>query len=242
MERYETDLIELQRRAALGTMCAGLAHEVHAPLGCAATLLRQALQRVQAAPTHHALDAVLTGDLGRALECVILARTVLRDAMELAAPASSAGTTDLSRAADSVLSLGMAVKPAHVVVLPRLEPGLRVLGTRTHVQQIVLNLLMNAFRALEDRDTGEESLVRVTTGVVSAATSRLVVEDNGPGIPAALRARLFQPFATSGSAGVGAGLGLHVVKRITDMLGGSIGVDSPRGGGTRVMVELPATA
>jgi len=240
MEGHEADLIELQRRAALGTLCAAVAHEVHGPLDCASVVLRQALARVRNAPVH-ASDAVLTRDLGLAAESVALARNVLHDAMRLATPDDGAGTTDLSRDVNAVLSLTAAVKPGQVMVLPDLEPGLLVLGTSTHVQQIVLNLLLNAFRALEDQDARREGLVRVTTGPGRSGGGRLVVADNGPGIPARLRSRLFEPFAASRAAGRGPGLGLHVVKRITDMLGGSIEVASDQDRGTTVTVELPAS-
>lgn len=238
MSSQETGLVELQRRAALGTLCAAIAHEVHGPLDCAAVVLRQALQRARGAPGHPQ-DAVLTGELGVALEGVSLARAVLSDAMALAAPAEPMGTTDLSRDVDAVLTLAAAVKPGAVQVVPALEPGLRVLGSRTHVQQIVLNLLLNAFRALEAGGEREDGLVRLTTSAVGSSTARLVVEDNGPGIPDGLRQRLFQAFAGSRGTGDGPGLGLHVVKRITDMLGGSVAVESRHGQGTAVVVELP---
>lgn len=238
MDAAEADLVELQRRAALGLLCAAVAHEVHVPLDCASVALRQAVRRLQGAPVH-AGDAVLTRDLDLALESLALARSVLRDAMRLAAPAEGAGTTDLSRDVDAVLVLASAVKPPHVVVSPALAPGLRVLGSTTHVQQIVLNLVTSAFRALEAVDDGEEGLVRVTTCTGPGGGGLLVVDDNGPGIPARLRERLFEPFAAARAAGQGPGLGLHVVKRITDMLGGTLSVDSEPGRGTAVSVELP---
>jgi len=167
--------------------------------------LRQALARVQGVPTH-AMDAILTRELGLALESVTLARAVLRDTMQLAGPAEAPGTTDLSRDVNAVISLTEVMKPIHVVVAPVLEPALRVLGTTTHGQQIVLNLVINAFRALEDQDARMEGVVRVTTSA-SRLGGRLVVEDNGPGIPSRLRSRLFEPFVASPTAGHGPGRG-----------------------------------
>ena len=240
MGGLEPNLIELQRRAMMGTLCAAIAHEVHTPLDCASVALRQALARVQGAPAH-AMDAVLTRELGLALESVTLARAVLRDTMQLAGPAEAPGTTDLSRDVNAVIALTAAMKPIHVVVAPVLEPALRVLGTPTHVQQVVINLLINAFRALEEQDARMEGVVRVTTSP-SRLGGRLVVEDNGPGIPSRLRSRLFEPFVASRAMGHGPGLGLHVVKRITLMLGGSIELRSEPGRGTVVVVELPAAA
>lgn len=237
MKRHEADLVELQRRAALGTLCAAVAHEVHGPLDCASVALRHALDRLRRAPAH-ASDPGLERELSLAAESVALAHGVLHDSMRLATPDDGVGTADLSTDVDSVLSLASVVKPLNVVVAPRLDPGLRVVGTTIHVQQIALNLLLNAFRALEDKPRLEEGLVTVATSPGSAGFARLVVSDNGPGIPARLRARIFEPFAAARLVGQGPGLGLHVVKRITDLLGGSVEVDSVEGRGTSVTVDF----
>lgn len=235
MERHEPDLFELQRRAALGTVCAGIAHEVQGPLDRAVELLGRALQRARGVPAAVEDDA-LVADLGRALESIDLAAGVLRDALHLALPSEIEGKTELSRDVDAVVGLSAMARPRNVAVNLELEPGLSVRGTRTHVQQIALNLLMNAFRALDERSDGR---VRVATRSTGRGSAQLLVEDNGPGIPAELRLRLFQPFAASRISGEGTGLGLHVVKRITEMLGGSIELRSEPGRGTSVCVELP---
>lgn len=235
MRSREPDLFELQRRAALGTMCAGIAHEVNAPLGCAADLLRQALERSRGADRGG--DGLLTEQLDQALRSVTLAAGVLRDALNLARPSELDGTTDLTRDVETVIGLSASGRPRNVTLEADLCPGVRVQGTSTHVQQIALNLLMNAFRALSD--AGPDRRVRVTTRSTGLGSALLVVSDDGPGIPPEIRSRLFQPFVASRVCGEGTGLGLHVVKRIAEMLGGSVEIRSERDRGTSVSVELP---
>lgn len=230
----EPQLVELQRRAALGTLCAAIAHEAQSPLECASIVLRQAIHRL----AHHvpaSVDARMAKEIELALEAITLAENVLRDALELAAPSDIEGSTDLSSAIDDVLALLSPARPPNARVETRLTPGLRVVASRTHVQQIAMNLVQNAFHAL--RVYGEHGTVRVSTSATEHGVCQLVVEDDGPGIPPDVRRRLFQPFSGSRVWGEGTGLGLHVVKRITDMLGGSVAL-SPLDHGTKAVVEL----
>ena len=231
--RPDPALLDLQRRALVGTLCAGIAHEVEAPLGCAAATLERAAARLR----QEAARPDLADELGHALESLHLASEVLREAMRLAGPAEDGSVSDLSRDVAGVLALADGIRPASVTVEPRLAARLPVRASRTHVQQIALNLVTNAFHALAAAGVG--GVVRVTAEA-GPRGARLVVADGGPGIPEALRGRLFQPFAASRLSGEGPGLGLHVVKRITDMLGGSVDVRSEAGRGTTVLVELPS--
>lgn len=232
-ERPDPALLDLQRRALVGTLCAGIAHEVEAPLGCAAATLERAVASLRAEPRR----PELAEELGHALESLQLAGEVLREAMRLAGPVVDEAVSDLARDVAGVLALADGIRPRGVSVEPRLAARLPVRASRTYVQQIALNLVTNAFHALEAAGAGGAVRVTAEPGPRGA---RLVVEDGGPGIPAALRDRLFQPFAASRLAGEGPGLGLHVVKRITDMLGGSVDVRSEPGRGTTVVVELPS--
>ena len=109
-----------------------------------------------------------------------------------------------------------------------------VFASRGQLQQVVVNLLVNALQAV--RDPG---LVRVTTAYDRGDTV-VIVEDNGPGIPASHRDRLFDPFFTTKEAGQGTGLGLYVSYQIVSAHGGTLTVgDSPEGGASFEM-RLPA--
>jgi len=101
--------------------------------------------------------------------------------------------------------------------------------------QLVLNLLLNAIDAL---DGGGRVCV---TAQPSAAGVQLVVEDNGPGVAVAVRARLFEPFVTTKEVGKGTGLGLAVCRGLVEAVGGSIALDLAFTGGARFVVELPGS-
>ena len=124
------------------------------------------------------------------------------------------------------------------VTLEQSGPSVHVLADRRRLQQVILNLLANAVRF-----SPAESTVRVMTSQVDG-TGRVEVIDRGPGIPAALLARLFVPFdrlgADAGREG-GAGLGLVLARRLTEAMGGILDLDSVVGEGTHITVSLAAT-
>jgi two-component system C4-dicarboxylate transport sensor histidine kinase DctB len=116
------------------------------------------------------------------------------------------------------------------------DPGVgQVVAAPEQIQQVLLNLVLNARRALDQEGSAGAVRVRLSGG---SGLARLEVEDSGPGIPPERLRTLFQPFQ-SGSAG-GFGIGLYESKRIVESYRGTLRVESEAGRGTRVVVELPA--
>lgn len=116
----------------------------------------------------------------------------------------------------------------------------QVMADRHHLLQVLDHLVANAIKY--NREGGQ---VTLACNARQDGRIRLAVADNGPGIPPADQAQLFVPFdrlgAEKGTVG-GAGIGLAISRRLIEAMGGSIGVDSPPGGGSTFWVELPAVA
>jgi signal transduction histidine kinase len=107
------------------------------------------------------------------------------------------------------------------------------------LQQVVLNLLLNAREATRSSSESTEAPIHVSIGRCEAGVS-LEVADEGPGIPPERMRTLFQPFRSATPGGFG--IGLYESKRIVESYGGVMRVDSSPGRGTRIIVELPAAA
>jgi signal transduction histidine kinase len=110
-------------------------------------------------------------------------------------------------------------------------------GVRDDLHRLALNLIENALRHTPPGTRVRATLVRQDADVV------LTVADDGPGIPAALRERLFERFVRGrGDAGGGSGLGLSIVRAVAESHGGTVVAESPPEGGARFVVRLPSAA
>jgi signal transduction histidine kinase len=126
----------------------------------------------------------------------------------------------------------------------------RVLADETQIYQIVMNLCTNAVRAMEHRGVLAVVLDEISVPFAQATTHgfllsgvylRLLVRDNGPGIPAGVLEHIFEPFFTTKAASGGSGLGLAIVSNIVRALGGAIDVTTEVGVGTSFVVWLRAS-
>ncbi|MCP5270504.1 MAG: PAS domain-containing protein [Burkholderiaceae bacterium] len=128
--------------------------------------------------------------------------------------------------------------PRQVRLHAAVPPALAVRADRLRLKQVLVNLLGNAVKY--NREGGE---VRITARPMTPDRLRLVVEDDGAGIPASRRSQLFQPFSRLGAelgSVEGTGIGLALSRRLVELMGGRIGVDDAPGGGAAFWVELPS--
>ncbi|MGE5489811.1 MAG: ATP-binding protein [Actinomycetota bacterium] len=226
-----TRLIAAQRSAAWGEVARRLAHEIKNPL----TPIQLSAERLQL----KLADKLGNGDaemLQRGTQTIInqvqaMKRMVndFRDYARLPAPALA--PLDLNGLIGEVLGL---YETSKVNLRVRLDPSIPpVLGDATQIRQIIHNLLRNAEDALEGRDEG---CIEVMTEV-SGRCARLVVADNGPGFPAEMLPKVFEPYVTTKAKGTG--LGLPIVKKIIDEHQGHIEISNATEGGARIDIRLP---
>jgi two-component system, LuxR family, sensor kinase FixL len=113
-----------------------------------------------------------------------------------------------------------------------------VVGDRVQLQQVVLNLMLNALEALAERPPQSERLVLIETARAAHHTATVTIRDTGPGVALERQAAIFEPFVTSKSNGLG--VGLSITRTIVEAHGGIIWCESdPSVGGAAFIVALP---
>jgi two-component system NtrC family sensor kinase len=229
---------QAEKLAALGQLAAGVMHEINNPLAtiaaCAESIGLQADMGITAPPTE--LLRIIDLEVQR---CKTIVNGLLDFARPKPAERAPCDVNALARRALFLLKHHPRFK--RVRVAPRLaeEVALVVRGDEDQLVQVLIALAMNALDA-----TPEGGEVRVLTRRVVGAGGgdevELAVEDEGPGVPRALHAKVFEPFFSTKPTGQGTGLGLSICYGIVQDHGGRIELESPEGGGATFRVRLPA--
>jgi signal transduction histidine kinase/ActR/RegA family two-component response regulator len=240
-QREAADQLEQQREAlrqseklsAMGSLLAGVAHELNNPLAIAMGRASLLEEKVAAG----ADPAALQDDARRIREaserCGRIVRTFLNMARQRPPSRRAVQVNEVVRAAADMLgytlrSHGVRVELALAEQMPDVQADVDQIG------QVVLNLMVNAQQAME-APAGTERVLAITTGVEQPRPGReprvwLRVADSGPGVPAELRDKLFEPFFTTKAVGLGTGLGLSVSRGIVREHGGDLVLEQPREG------------
>jgi two-component system sensor kinase FixL len=224
MVELRSELIHVSRLSELGQMVSALAHEVNQPLTALGNYLSAGRRLVASGELGKAQDALglATEAAGRAGKTIRRLRDfVRRDEGEKR-------SEDLGLVIEEAIALAVAAaerKGAHVDL--RVLPEARAAFVdRIQVQQVLLNLIRNAIEAAPEAD--RPRLIVATTGA-GAAEIEVSVTDFGPGLPAEVRAKLFQPFVTTKANGMG--VGLSICRSIIEAHGGRMWAeDNPVGG------------
>jgi signal transduction histidine kinase len=224
----ERSLAHAEKLAAIGELAARVAHEIRNPVTAARSLAQQ-LARDPTSPLNAEHADLIVEELERVEHQVRdLLRYARREDLRLE-------PVDLGVLVQGVAGdLAERTQQAGVEVRLDTAVGIVAAADREKLRQVLINLIENAVDAL-GAHAGPRRLTLAVAG--ENGTACLRVADNGPGVPAAVLPRLFEPFFSLKPNGTG--LGLAIVKRTIDAHGGTIAADSREGAGTRFEVVLP---
>ncbi|MCB9516234.1 MAG: sensor histidine kinase [Candidatus Latescibacteria bacterium] len=227
LARSGRELARAEQQAELGLLAGGLVHEMRNPLAAVKMNLSSLARGAQ-------LDAVQAEQLALAREQGERLERMLGELLDYSRPVTAMpGLVVAAELAQQVDEASAAALTDCGVRLETALPALplRFLGDRELLARALVNLVVNAAQAAPADGRVQLRLTRDPDGLV------LEVTDRGRGMPPAVRERLFDPFFTTREEGVG--LGMSVVKRIVDLHGGRLAVESDEGQGTRVRILIP---
>jgi PAS domain S-box-containing protein len=240
--RLEAALALGDRLVTVGTLAAGVGHEINNPLQCVSMnleLMRNELQAISrgAAPPVRANDLLeMTADALQGTERI--GKIVL--GLQTFARGERERLVELDLA--SVLELSINLTRNELRHRLRLETQLqttpRIFADESRLAQVFINLLLNAAQAMAHRPA-DQNVLRVSTWTNERGQAVVELRDNGPGMTEAVRSRVFEPFFTTKPIGQGTGLGLSIAYNIVTSLGGQLECESEPGKGASFRVVLP---
>jgi two-component system, cell cycle sensor histidine kinase and response regulator CckA len=241
--RLQRQLELIDRLSSVGTVAAGIAHEINNPLTLVSTNLQSAVEQVHE-HQNELVNASWTKDVESAL---VEAQTgaqhvakIVADLRSFARPApDSSRVTDIRRVIESSIAIAGHEIRAKARVFTEFSGPATVLADETRLSQVFVNLLMNAAQAIAS-GRSEENEIRVITSADPRGRVAVEIRDTGSGMTEDVLKRAFDPFFTTKEGGHGTGLGLGICHGIVTSLGGEISAESQAGKGSTFRVVLPA--
>ncbi|QSQ12577.1 MASE1 domain-containing protein [Myxococcus landrumensis] len=231
-------LVAAERVAAVGTLAAGVGHEINNPLAYLVLNLESAARALTEGGLLGARDA--QAGVRGALEGAERIRLIVRDLQVFSRQGDQERTlVDLNALVPPAVRIISHALRHRARLVEEFGPVPRVLGSEARLGQVLLNLLVNAMQAVPE---GNASLheVRVRTSTDASGQARVDVMDTGVGISAQVMSRIFEPFFTTKPTGEGTGLGLAICQQIVRNHGGELKVSSEVGKGSVFTMLLPA--
>ncbi|HVO18712.1 MAG TPA: PAS domain-containing protein [Anaeromyxobacter sp.] len=243
----QENLVAATRLASVGTLAAGVAHEINNPLAWVTTNLSYALERVDAAQREAPAPRPDLQELRTVIEetqqGTARIGSIVRAMRSLGRPTdpSEIGEVDVCAEVLSAVQMTRTQVLQRARMLVEVPSNLPKVAARSNeLGRVFLNLILNGAQAIPEGDEAHNFVA------VRARTEgrKVVVEvsDSGSGIAPSIRDRIFEPFFTTKPPGLGTGLGLTMARSIVDSAGGSLELDAGTGQGSTFRVTLPASA
>jgi signal transduction histidine kinase/ActR/RegA family two-component response regulator len=238
----QTKMLQTEKMAALGQLVSGIAHELNNPL--------TAIMGYTQLLLGHGLAQLQLSEAKKIYQAADRARRIVKDLLYFARENKPERMrVDVNEIIERTLALrSYELRVENIVVHCDLAPGLpQTMADPYQIQQVILNLLINAEQALL-REGGQGQIwIRTACSAPKAGrlgSSRILLEvsDDGPGIPPDIASRVFDLFFTTKSAGVGTGLGLSIVYGIVHQHDGEVTFENQPGSGVKLTVDLPVVS
>ncbi|MEJ7601765.1 MAG: response regulator [Kofleriaceae bacterium] len=237
-KQTELHLMVADRMASVGTLAAGVAHEINNPLASVIANLDMAMQDLETVD-RKLLPSELVEELGDARTAADRVREIVRDLKIFSrAEEERRGPVDVENVLESTLRMAWNELRHRAKLVKVFNHVPEVEANESRLGQVFLNLIINAAHAIPPGNY-EANQIKVTTSTDALGRVVIAIADTGTGIPVEARQRLFTPFFTTKPVGVGTGLGLAISHRIITQFGGTITFETELGKGTEFRVTLP---
>jgi PAS domain S-box-containing protein len=240
-KRAQSQLLLSDRMVSVGTLAAGVAHEINNPLAAVLAnleLIKMEVGGAQLDAGNELLDAIAE-PLTDAREAAERVRQIVRDLKIFSRTDDERrGPVDLKRVLESSLRMAFNEIRHRARLVKDYGTVPLVDGNESRIGQVFLNLIINAAQAITE-GRADKNEIRIVTRADDQGRAMVEIRDTGPGIPPDVLPRIFDPFFTTKPIGIGTGLGLAICHRIITGMSGQIHLESELGKGTLARVIFP---
>jgi PAS domain S-box-containing protein len=238
--RLEMQLRLADRMASVGTLAAGVAHEINNPLAYISANLTHVAEQLAMGALTPVQQAELRQAVLESLEGAGRVQVIVQDLKSFArADDQAQGKVDVHHVIQGALRLVRNELQHRAQLSQSLDPVPPVRGNEARLGQVLVNLLVNALQAFPAERTVEHNTITISTRSRGEWVV-IEVEDNGQGMSPEVQQRIFEPFFTTKPVGVGTGLGLSICNNLIRIMGGWIEVQSKPGWGSTFRLVLPS--
>ncbi len=240
LQKAHTSLIQSEKMASVGIFSSGIAHEINNPIAG----LQNCIRRIMHDPTNIEQNQKYFVMMSEATDKI---EKIVRELLEFTRKEQlSFKMINFAEIVEKALLLtAYNLEKSRVSITNELSPNLpEIPGSANHLQQVIVNLLLNAVDAIEENCRKNPDCSRkilITGNIVEENWLSFSVNDSGAGMTDQIREKIFDPFFTTKAAGKGTGLGLSVSFKIVQAHNGKFIVDSIPGAGTTMTILLPLT-
>jgi len=241
LQRHQMEMAHVARLSTMGEMAAGLAHEINQPLSAITNYAdgcKNLLNGGSNAPIRvHDMLRQITSEGHRAAEII---RRLRRFVSKLEPRYLTIDINELVR--DACALVAHDARNRGVVMHFNLDQSApRVLGDAVQLQQVIVNLVLNGFEAMDQQQRGERAMeIETRAGETGAESIEITFKDRGVGLPDERAERIFEAFYTTKPRGLG--MGLSISRSIVEAHGGRLAAENRSGGGAVLRVSLPLAA
>jgi PAS domain S-box-containing protein len=233
VRRLKDQLYHTDKLASIGLLASGVAHEINNPLTGAIAYTELLAMKVTDEDTKADLKKILDS----AERCKRIVDNLMTFSRQRAPSQSLESVNDLINRAIELQ--GYVLKSNNIEIQKEFDPASTVFVDAQQIQQVILNLLVNAEQAIVDSGRSNGRIKFVTRYDKDAKLVVISIIDNGPGIPQQIANKVFDPFFTTKPVGIGTGLGLSIAHGIITEHGGTIRFENVEGGGAAFTIEIP---
>jgi PAS domain S-box-containing protein len=236
LRRVQAELAHVNRVATMGQLTASIAHEVNQPIGAVSANAQAAiwwlaanppnLDKVRGSLRYILADSQRAGDVIGRIRALVKKEPTRKDRFDI----NQAVVDVVALTQNEVLTHSISLRTEFATELPLVE------GDRVQLQQVMLNLVINAIEAMSGKDT-EARVLRITTERDASETVLVTVQDSGPGLDLANADLLFEPFYTTKPTGMG--VGLAICRSIIEAHGGRLWVGANEEQGAAFHFTVP---